>query len=47
MTINKQTEWKVGREITHKIASKFFIYLYIKLNDPNYLLIKATIENLK
>ena len=26
---------------------KFFIYLYIKLNDPNYVLIKATIENLK
>ena len=26
---------------------KFFIYLYVKLNDPNYVLIKATIENLK
>ena len=33
--------------LTYEIVSKLFIYLYIKLNDPNYVLIKATIDNLK
>ena len=47
MTIIKQTEWKLVREQTYKIASKFFIYLYIKLNDPSFVLIKATIQKRK